>query len=88
MAVLITLLGVTTPLVGRAQTTPRVTEQDISGLIVATQEDRVSVSAGDTVILDQGRGQGVEVGDRYAVFAVGDVGLRAVVPVSIRLPVV
>jgi len=69
MALLLTLLGVmTTPLVGKAQTAPSVTEQDISGLIVATQEDRVSVSAGDTVILDQGRGQGVAVGDRYAVF--------------------
>ena len=69
MAVLLTLLGVTAaPLVGRAQTAPRVTEQDIAGSIIATQEDRVSVSAGDTVILDQGRVQGVEVGDRYAVF--------------------
>src|SRR6266481_3999477 len=69
MALVLTLLGVlTTPLVGRAQTAPSVTEQDISGLIVATQEDRVSVSAGDTVILDQGRGRGVAVGDRYAVF--------------------
>ena len=69
MVVLLTLLGVTAaPLVGRAQTAPSVTEQDITGLIIATQEDRVSVSAGDTVILDQGRGRGVEVGDRYAVF--------------------
>ena len=69
MAVIITLTGMTaSPCIGRAQTTPRVTEQDIAGLIIATQEDRVSVSAGDTVILDQGRARGVEVGDRYAVF--------------------
>jgi len=69
LAVLITLLSVTAaPHVGGAQTFSSVTEQDITGLIIATQEDRVSVSAGDTVILDQGRLQGVEAGDRYAVF--------------------
>ena len=69
LAVLITLLSVTAaPHVGDAQTASSVTEQNITGLIIATQEDRVSVSAGDTVILDQGRLQGVEVGDRYAVF--------------------
>ena len=68
MVVLLTLLGVAVaPLVGRAQTAASVTEQDISGFIIATQEDRVSVSAGDTVILDQGRVRGVEVGDRYAI---------------------
>jgi hypothetical protein len=73
LTVLITLLSVTiSPHVGGAQTASSVTEQDITGLIIATQEDRVSVSAGDTVILDQGRLQGVEVGDRYAVFEVGD----------------
>ena len=73
LAVLITLLSVTvSPHVGGAQTASSVTEQDITGLIIATQEDRVSVSTGDTVILDQGRLQGVEVGDRYAVFEVGD----------------
>ena len=59
------------PHVGGAQTASSVTEQDIAGLIIATQEDRVSVSTGDTVILDQGRLQGVEVGDRYAVFEGG-----------------
>src|SRR5215475_5980586 len=69
LAVLITLLSVTvSPHIGGAQTASSVTEQDISGLIIATQEDRVSVSAGDTVILDQGRVRGVEVGDRYAIF--------------------
>src|SRR5712692_1903711 len=69
MAVMLALLGVTaSPLIGRAQTAPSVTEKDISGSIIATQEDRVSVSAGDTVIVDQGRVRGVEVGDRYAVF--------------------
>ena len=73
LAVLIMLLSVTvSPHIGGAQMASSVTEQDISGLIIATQEDRVSVSAGDTVILDQGRLQGVEVGDRYAVFEVGD----------------
>ena len=88
LAVLITLLSVTvSPHVGGAQTASSVTEQDITGLIIATQEDRVSVSAGDTVILDQGRLQGVEVGDRYAVFEVGDrPRSRAVVPLSIRVP--
>lgn len=73
VAGLITLLSVTaSPYVSRAQTALSVTEHDITGLIIATQEDRVSVGAGDTVILDQGRPQGVEVGDRYAVFEVGD----------------
>src|SRR4029453_3070478 len=68
LAVLITLLSVTAaPHVGVAQTFSSVTERDITGLVIATQEDRVSVSAGDTVILDQGRLQGVEAGDRYAV---------------------
>ena len=69
LAVLITLLSVAaSPFVGGAQTASSITEKDIAGLIIATQEDRVSVSAGDTVILDQGQLQGVEVGDRYAVF--------------------
>jgi hypothetical protein len=73
LAVLIMLLSVTAAShVGVAQTVSNVTERDITGLVIATQEDRVSVSAGDTVILDQGRPQGVEVGDRYAVFEVGD----------------
>jgi hypothetical protein len=73
LAVLITLLSVAaSPYVGGAQMASGITEQDITGLIIATQEDRVSVSAGDTVILDQGQLQGVAVGDRYAVFEVGD----------------
>ncbi len=87
MALLITLLGVTaSPQVGIAQTAPSVTEQDISGLIIATQEDRVSVSAGDTVILDQGRGRGVEVGDRYAVFQEGRTSLHPFTGRPIRIP--
>lgn len=53
---------------GMAQTSYPVTERDISGAIIATQEDRVAVSAGDLVFLDQGRLAGVELGDRYAVF--------------------
>jgi|SwirhirootsSR3_FD_contig_61_3729239_length_3048_multi_2_in_0_out_0_2 hypothetical protein len=69
LAVLITLLSVAvSPHGSGAQTASSVTEKDIAGLIIATQEDRVSVSAGDTVILDQGQRQGVEAGDRYAVF--------------------
>jgi hypothetical protein len=72
LSVLITLLSVLAPpRGGAAQPMPGVTEQDISGLVIATQEDRVSVSEGDTVILDQGRLQGVEAGDRYAVFQDG-----------------
>ncbi|MGE3538227.1 MAG: LysM peptidoglycan-binding domain-containing protein [Candidatus Tectimicrobiota bacterium] len=53
---------------GLAQTAMTVSERDISGAVIATQEDRVAVSAGDTVLLDQGRAAGVEVGDRYVVF--------------------
>ena len=69
---LITLLSMlASPHPGGAQAVPSVTEQDITGLVIATQEDRVSVSEGDTVILDQGRLQGVEAGDHYAVFQDG-----------------
>jgi hypothetical protein len=87
MALLITLLGVTAaPLVGLAQTAPSVTERDISGLIIATQEDRVSVSEGDTVILDQGRVRGVEVGDRYAVFQDAGTSVHPFTGRLIRIP--
>lgn len=69
MAVMLTVLGtVAAPLPGMAQPAPHVTEKDISGIILATQEDRVSVGEGDTVIVDQGRQQGVVRGDRYAIF--------------------
>ncbi len=87
MAVLFTLLGVTSvPLVGRAQTALSVTEQDISGLIIAMQEDRVSVSAGDTVILDQGRVRGVAVGDRYAIFQDSRTSVHPYTGRLIRMP--
>ena len=87
LAVLITLLGVTAaPHVGVAQTAASVTEQDITGLIIATQEDRVSVSAGDSVILDQGRLQGVGVGDRYAVFQDGRTSVHPFTGRLIRVP--
>jgi len=87
MAVLLTLLGVASvPLVGRAQTAPSVNEQDISGLIIATQEDRVSVSAGDTVILDQGRVRGVAVGDHYAIFQDSRISVHPFTGRPIRVP--
>jgi LysM repeat protein len=87
MAVLLTLLGVMVwPRLGVAQTVPSVTEKDITGLIVATQEDRVSVSAGDSVILDQGRLQGVETGDRYAVFQDGRTSIHPFTGRLIRVP--
>jgi LysM repeat protein len=87
MAVLLTLLGVASvPLAGRAQTAPSVTEQDISGLIIATQEDRVSLSAGDTVILDQGRVRGVAVGDRYAIFQDSRTSVHPYTGRLIRMP--
>jgi len=87
LTVLITLLSVTAaPHVGIAQTASSITEQDITGLIIATQEDRVSVSAGDTVILDQGRLQGVEAGDRYAVFQDGRTSIHPFTGRLIRVP--
>jgi len=44
LAVLIMLLSVTAvPHVGVAQTASSATEQDITGLIIATQEDRISL---------------------------------------------
>ena len=55
-------------------------------MIIATQEDRVSVGAGDTVILDQGQRQGVEVGDRYAVFQEGRTSAHPFTRRLIRVP--
>ena len=56
MALVLTVLGiVASARPGMAQNAPMVTEQDISGVIIATEEDRVSVGEGETVILDQGR---------------------------------
>ena len=87
LAVLLTVLSVTvSPHVGGAQTASSITEQDIAGLIIATQEDRVAVSAGDTVILDQGQLQGVEVGDRYAVFQNGRTSVHPFTGHPIRVP--
>jgi LysM repeat protein len=69
MAVVMTVFGaVTYPGVGLAQPALVVTERDITGAIIATQEDRVSVGEGDTVILDQGQARGVMLGDRFAIF--------------------
>jgi len=74
------------PLVGLAQTTPSVTAKDIIGLIIATQEDRIAVGAGDTVILDQGRGRGVQVGDRYTIFQRHSAVVHPVTGRLIRIP--
>jgi hypothetical protein len=87
LAVLLTVLSVTVlPHVGRAQMASSLAEKDIIGLIIATQEDRVSVSAGDTVILDQGQLQGVEAGDRYAVFQNGHTSVHPFTGRPIRVP--
>jgi hypothetical protein len=87
LAVLLTVLSVTvSPHVGGAQMASSVTEKDMAGLIIATQEDRVSVSAGDTVILDQGLFQGVEVGDRYAVFQNGRTSVHPFTGHAIHVP--
>jgi hypothetical protein len=87
LAALITLSSVmASPHVSGAQTASSVTEQDIAGLIIATQEDRVSVSAGDLVILDQGQRQGVEVGDRYAVFQDSRISIHPFTGRLIRVP--
>jgi hypothetical protein len=87
LAVLLTVLSVTvSPHVGGAQTTANATEKDITGLIIATQEDRVSVSAGDAVILDQGLLQGVEAGDRYAVFQKGHTSVHPFTGRPIHVP--
>lgn len=69
LAVLLMVLGtVAAPRPGLAQQAPDVTEKDISGVIIATEGDRVSVGEGDIVIVDQGRQRGVMPGDRYAIF--------------------
>jgi hypothetical protein len=86
-AVVIALLGMAAcPLVSLAQTAPGVTEQDITGVIIATQEDRVSIGAGDTVILDQGRARGIEVGDRYVIFQRHSTVVHPVTGRLIRVP--
>ena len=86
-AVVIALLGIAAcPLVSLAQTAPSVTETDITGVIIATQEDRVSVGAGDTVILDQGRARGVEIGDRYVIFQRHSTVVHPVTGRLIRVP--
>ena len=86
-AVIMAILSVAAcPLMGLAQTTPTVIAQDITGLIIATQEDRVSVGAGDTVILDQGRARGVEVGDRYVIFLGNATVVHPVTGRLIRIP--
>jgi hypothetical protein len=56
--------------------TPGLTDREATGVIIATQEDRVSVSAGDLVVLDHGRRRGVEVGDRYIVFDGAETGVH------------
>jgi len=86
-AVVIALLGIAAcPLVSLTQTAPSVTEKDITGAIIATQEDRVAVGAGDTVILDQGRERGVEVGDRYVIFQPYSTVVHPVTGRRLRVP--
>ncbi|MBM3225992.1 MAG: hypothetical protein FJZ47_19650 [Candidatus Tectomicrobia bacterium] len=87
LSVLLTVCSMAAfPLMGRAQSALGMTEQDIIGAVIATQEDRVSVSAGDTVILDQGRRRGVEVGDRYAVFQDGRTSIHPFTGRPVRVP--
>jgi hypothetical protein len=88
LTMLITLLSVTiSPHVGGAQTASSVTEQDITGLIIATQEDRVSVSAGDTVISIRGGCKGSRWGTamRCSMWVIARRS-RVVVSLSIRVP--
>ena len=65
LSLLLSIAGA--PRVSRAQAVD-VTEQHVTGWVMGTQEERVAASAGDIVILDQGRRRGVEVGDHYIVF--------------------
>jgi len=86
-AVVMMILGVAACLlVGLAQTVPRVTAPDIIVVIIATQEDRVAVGAGDTVILDLGRGRGVQVGDHYAIFQQSSTVIHPITGRPIRIP--
>jgi hypothetical protein len=86
-AVVMMILGVAAcPLVGLAQTAPSMTAPDLTGSIIATHEDRVSVATGDTVILDQGRWRGVQVGDRYAIFQPNSTIVHPVTGRLIRIP--
>lgn len=86
-AVVMAILGVAAcPLVGLTQTPANVLVQDITGLIIVTEEDRVSVGAGNTVILDQGRQRGVEVGDRFAIFQSHSTVVHPVTGRLVRIP--
>jgi hypothetical protein len=54
------------PLVVAVSLVPQA-RRDIAGFIVATKDNKVAVGIGDIVYLDQGKQQGVAVGDRFNI---------------------
>ena len=73
-------------MVSDAQGTSPSGHQGGVGLIVATQENRVSVGEGDTVVIDQGRARGVQAGDRFLILDEARVLLHPVTKQRIRAP--
>jgi LysM repeat protein len=61
-------------------------ERQLTGVIVATRDDKVSVGQGDVVYLDQGEMHGVRVGDRFRVFKRGGLGYHPVTNLPVQLP--
>lgn len=55
------------PIPSSAQSTSSPSNQGRVGCILATHENRVSVGEGDTVIIDQGKANGVQAGDRFVI---------------------
>lgn len=83
----VVLLGIySQPMVSDAQGMSPFDHQGGAGLIVATQENRVSVGEGDTVVIDQGKARGVQAGDRFVVLEETHVLLHPVTKQRIRVP--
>lgn len=59
---------------------------DLTGVILATKDSKVSVGAGDIVYLDQGEVHGVQVGDRFHVFQRGGLVHHPITRLPVNLP--
>ncbi|HEY7489972.1 MAG TPA: hypothetical protein VIH59_02535, partial [Candidatus Tectomicrobia bacterium] len=60
--------------------------RDMAGFIVATKDNKVIVGTGDIVYLDQGKQQGVEVGDRFDILQESRIVQHPTTQRMVRLP--
>jgi nucleoid-associated protein YgaU len=60
--------------------------RSIQGTIVATKDDKVAVGLGDIVYIDQGKQQGVMLGDRFNILSVGQAVAHPVWQRTVGLP--